>query len=300
MKMQNSHEGFRRVSYIQRTRNYHNNAEEKKMGNDTTCNSVIDAIVKQSASALERFPGIIRPILDAIAKATKGKLVLLWGGPEPGDDGRLNILRYSFSLPKSSFLVLTRTTSMCAGNQNFINSNKEGYIGMDCQAMALPAVKGPHEVGFGEVEYKGVLLHRVDDANTISRTSAASPSFRIDSVYGVGKEGQKGGQKIPTTSSTAAAPSTTPSAHRRLSNGSAKESPFPRTSIVASPPPLSPLSATPMTVHRKRHRSAAPFSGFQKGRSITSPKVSESGRYRTSVEQTKLGPVHPGTESPPR
>ncbi|KAK0458139.1 uncharacterized protein EV420DRAFT_1543719 [Desarmillaria tabescens] len=216
--------------------------------------------------SIERFPSIVRPILDVIAKATEGELVLLWGGREPGDDGRLNVL------------------GMSTGN--IINSDKDGYVGAvvpfvrsylekrfnleDCRAMALPAqYEGLRGLGFGEVEHNGAFLHRLDDANTTSRASAAplsssgEPSVKAPgaicsqgtepaesvtlSMVLAGKASKKVAKKSqphkPGTSSTASAPSTTPPVFRRISNGS---SPSPRASIVASSPPLSPrLSAAP-------------------------------------------------------
>jgi hypothetical protein len=49
-----------------------------------------------SPRVLKDLPGFVQPILDLIADYTGWKATLLVGGPEPADQGRLNIMRYVF------------------------------------------------------------------------------------------------------------------------------------------------------------------------------------------------------------
>lgn len=46
---------------------------------------------------IESLPQFMQPILDLIADHTGWKILLITGGPEPADGGRLNIVRYVYS-----------------------------------------------------------------------------------------------------------------------------------------------------------------------------------------------------------
>ncbi len=81
---------------------------------------------------INRLAGFVQPILKIVAKHTKGKVFMLWGGSEPADGGHLNLVRYlSFLLHLFSYTE--RCYSLCAGKtlgpggQNFINSEKALY-----------------------------------------------------------------------------------------------------------------------------------------------------------------------------
>ncbi|KAK0229017.1 hypothetical protein IW262DRAFT_1263416 [Armillaria fumosa] len=57
----------------------------------------------------------MHPILDQVAKATNGKLTLLWGGPEPIDGGHLNVIS------------ICSGETLGPGGQSFVDSEKVLY-----------------------------------------------------------------------------------------------------------------------------------------------------------------------------
>ncbi|KAK0456977.1 hypothetical protein EV421DRAFT_1688622, partial [Armillaria borealis] len=129
---------------------------------------------------IDRLAGFIQPILEIVAKHTKGKVFMLWGGPEPGDGGHLNLMS-----------LCTGKTSG-PGGQNFVNSKKALYDKVlvpmyghflrkcfrpeDCQAMALPNVAGDEGLGLGMKEYEDTFVHHLKEPKRIgSASSSASP-----------------------------------------------------------------------------------------------------------------------------
>ncbi|SJL00821.1 uncharacterized protein ARMOST_04135 [Armillaria ostoyae] len=154
---------------------------------------------------IDHLAGFIQSILEIIAKHTKGKVFMLWGGPEPGDGSHLNLM------------------SLCAGKtsgpdgQNFINSEKALYDNVlvpmygrflrkcfrpeDCQAMALPNVAGDEVLGLGMKEYKDTFVHRLKEPKHIgSASSSASPPIDTSTCPPKPKKSASKSSRLPTLS----------------------------------------------------------------------------------------------------
>ncbi len=171
-------------------------------------------LLSTPSRCIDHLAGLVQPILEIVAKHTKGKVFMLWGGPEPADSGHLNLMRY-LSFLFHLFSYTERCYSLCAGKmlgpggQNFINSEKalydrllvpmygqflwkcfreysiSLYTGLsdmvktgpeDCQAMALPDVAGDKVLGLGTKEYEDAFVHHLKEPNIIgSASSSASP-----------------------------------------------------------------------------------------------------------------------------
>ncbi|PBK58704.1 hypothetical protein ARMSODRAFT_1028034 [Armillaria solidipes] len=171
---------------------------------------------------IDHLAGFIQPILEIVAKHTKGKVFMLWGGPEPGDSGHLNLM------------------SLCAGKtsgpggQNFVNSEKalydkvlvpmygrflrkcfreytiSLYTGLsdivktgpeDCQAMALPNIAGDEALGLGMKEYEDAFVHRLKEPKRIgSASSSASPPIDTSTCPPQPKKSASKSSCLPTLS----------------------------------------------------------------------------------------------------
>ncbi|KAK0237082.1 hypothetical protein EDD85DRAFT_790771 [Armillaria nabsnona] len=150
--------------------------EEWKVGMDGT----VSDDPREIQQCIDRLAGFVQPILEIIAKHTKGKVFMLWGGPEPADGSHLNLVS------------LCAGKTLGPGSQNFVNSKKALYNRLlvpmygrflrkcfcpeDCQAMALPDVAGDKALALGTKEYEDAFMHHLKEPNIIgSASSSASP-----------------------------------------------------------------------------------------------------------------------------
>ncbi|KAK0441996.1 uncharacterized protein EV420DRAFT_1485436 [Desarmillaria tabescens] len=78
-----------RDEWLQRSEQEHATAMEawRAGGNGKVPDDPLDI-----QKCIDRLPEFIQPIIDIVVECTRGKLVLLWGGPEPRDGGHLNVV----------------------------------------------------------------------------------------------------------------------------------------------------------------------------------------------------------------
>ncbi|PBK65430.1 hypothetical protein ARMSODRAFT_978240 [Armillaria solidipes] len=119
-----------------------------------------------------------------VAKHTKGKVFMLWGGPEPGDGSHLNLM------------------SLCAGKtsgpglSDIVKTGPE-----DCQAMALPNVARDEALGLGMKEYEDAFVHCLKEPKHIgSASSSASPPIDTSTCPPQPKKSASKSSRLPTLS----------------------------------------------------------------------------------------------------
>ncbi|SJL10260.1 uncharacterized protein ARMOST_13644 [Armillaria ostoyae] len=224
----------------------------------------------------------MHPILDQVAKATNGKLTLLWGGPEPIDGGHLNVIS------------ICSGKTLGHGGQNFVDSEKvlyrkviepmyarflkKCYCPEDCQAMALPdnaGLKALEELGLGLKEYEAALADEVEGPNTV-RSKASSPSTSSSSTVTSTKP-PKGNKstvvKATKPSGHSGRPSSLPTLSQLLASKSATVAKtgatVPAQIQPASRPPLLAPSLTPSSPPPSR--PATPLAASQLPSPLISP-----------------------------
>ncbi|KAK0474668.1 hypothetical protein EDD18DRAFT_1090485 [Armillaria luteobubalina] len=98
--------------WMKRSENEHTTALAEWEANKNRKASSDPIKIQKCIHNLSQF---MHPILDQVAKATNGKLTLLWGGPEPIDGGHLNVIS------------ICSGKTLGPGGQNFIDSEKDLY-----------------------------------------------------------------------------------------------------------------------------------------------------------------------------
>ncbi len=194
-------------------------------------------LLSTPSRCIDRLAGFVQPTVKIIAKHTKGKVFMLWGGPEPADGGHLNLVRY-FSFLFRLFSYAEGCYSLCAGKtlgpggQNFVNSEKalynrllvpmygcflrkcfreytiSLYTGLsdlvktgpeDCQAMALLDIAGDKALDLGTKEYEDAFVHHLKDPNIIglASSSALPPTDTVTRTHQPRKSASKS-SRLPT------------------------------------------------------------------------------------------------------
>ncbi|PPQ80261.1 hypothetical protein CVT24_006601 [Panaeolus cyanescens] len=88
----------------------------------------------------------VQPILDLICEATGWKATLIAGGPEPADEGRLNIVSYHSGTTKGDVKMNFGRSERAAYQKYLVpvyhNFLRKCYTVEECRAMSLPASQG--------------------------------------------------------------------------------------------------------------------------------------------------------------